>query len=103
MLLNHIGTKDGKSIILPDCRTRRNIFLCEYCNNLKSLFWCDVMEDHVIREIYIELDGSITVETNVIDLKQAENDRKWGWYHTQKDSCNVKIKYCPMCGRKLEQ
>lgn len=75
--------------------------MCDYCDKLKSLFWCDKTEEHAIREIYVELDGSMTVSTNITDIEQSDCDSKWGYYHTQQDSCNFKINYCPMCGRKF--
>lgn len=75
---------------------------CPYCSENKSLFWCDDSNEHAIREVYIESDGTLTVETNITDIAETENYKKWGINLTQKDSCNFPINYCCMCGRKLK-
>lgn len=57
---------------------------CEHCLNLKSLFWEDNPYKSDIREIYVELDSSITVTFN-----------------DGNESINIPINNCPKCGRKL--
>jgi hypothetical protein len=57
---------------------------CKYCSGNESLFWD---KDAVnIREVYIELDGSITVS---------------GYEGEDNKTVNLKIEYCPICGRKF--
>ena len=57
---------------------------CQYCTQLKSLYFS---EDHDnIREVYIELDGSISISH---------------WCQDEMGGVNFEISYCPKCGRKL--
>lgn len=59
---------------------------CEYCTQLKSLY---ENKDHdYIREVYVELDGTISVSCPCFQ------DEIY-------DGVNFKINYCPMCGREL--
>ncbi len=74
---------------------------CDFCKNNKSLFWCDNSNEHAIREVYLELDGSVTVQTNIIDLYESSKNQKWEIPLTARDSCNFSIRYCPMCGDKF--
>lgn len=80
-----------------------------YCHKSKSLFWCDREDNNSVREIYVELDGTISVMTNLIDLEDVDHKkllRESGCayladYPSLKVGCNVEINYCPMCGRSL--
>lgn len=93
-------------------RTKKKIMKrdCQYCHNLKSLFWCKNGDNNSVREVYVELDGSLSVTTNLIDLediKHKELLRMSGCsglanYPSPLVGCNVEINYCPMCGRKLK-
>ena len=59
---------------------------CKYCTKSERLYWCPNY-DYSVREVYVELDGSLTVDTNMLD---------------ENSGCNFKINFCPMCGKKLE-
>lgn len=74
---------------------------CKYCEESKSLFWCQDTNEHFIREVYLELDGSMTVTSNIENLNEWRDGNKWGIYARVLDDCNFKINFCPMCGRKL--
>lgn len=60
--------------------------MCKYCEELKSLYW-DLDHDY-IREVYIELDGSMSVTPQQCCYETYQG-------------INIQINYCPMCGRKL--
>lgn len=70
---------------------------CEYCKELKSLFWNEnsTPENELIKEVYIESDGTITVSSTAT-LDYVENNPDLA------TDANFKINYCPMCGRKLK-
>ena len=57
---------------------------CEYCGQLKSLYANNDYTESEVREIYVELDGTMTVA-------------HLGGY----DDINFKINFCPLCGRPL--
>lgn len=54
---------------------------CNYCNSSKSLHYD---KDGVISEIYIESDKTLSVTHPLPEF-----------------SVNIKINYCPICGKKL--
>lgn len=58
-----------------------------------SLFWYkeDDPKNEWIREIYLEDNGSLTVVPQDI------------YPDYSKDTVNIEINYCPMCGRKYEE
>lgn len=60
---------------------------CEYCKNNKSLYFDKSGKHPNLREVYIEDDGNMTVSPYFCD---------------ETESVQIKINYCPMCGRKLE-
>lgn len=76
---------------------------CSYCKESKSLFWCDDYNEHAIRKVYIEQDGSITVNTNIDDNEANLESQRWGLPATARDTCSFPIKFCPMCGRPLHK
>lgn len=60
--------------------------LCEYCTENKSLYF-DRKNNHPnLREVYIENDGYLTVTPYLYD---------------ETESVQIKINYCPMCGKQL--
>ncbi len=61
--------------------------MCKYCEGKTSIYR-DRKNDW-IREVYIELEGSLTVTPANVDI-----------YDNCKD-INLKINYCPMCGNKV--
>ena len=61
--------------------------MCEYCKKSKSLYYDK--GNPIIREVYIELDGTMSVASHISDN------------HTMHYGINFKINYCPMCGRKI--
>ena len=83
---------------------------CPYCCESKSLFWCNRKDNNSVREIYVELDGTLSVMTNLIDFEDVDHKkilRESGCayladYPSPNVGCNVKINYCPMCGRSLK-
>lgn len=76
---------------------------CPYCKESKPLFWCDNYNEHAIREVYVELDGTMTVNTNIDDVKENFENSRFGLPETAKDNCNFPISFCPMCGRPLHK
>lgn len=54
---------------------------CEFCNELKSLYYD---RSGVIQEVYIEPDKTLSVSNQDVEY-----------------IANIKINYCPMCGKKL--
>lgn len=88
--------------------------MCEYCEENKSLYYNPKTRqrsfereskllgpstlDTACKEVYIELDGSITI--NFIGVVY---DKFYGEYIPDDSSdINFKINYCPMCGKKLD-
>jgi hypothetical protein len=55
---------------------------------MKSIYWNDDYRESAIREIYIEPDKTLTI------VAEAS-------YDEDNDSINIKINFCPICGRKL--
>lgn len=64
--------------------------MCGCCSENESLFYrkSDVKNDLDRLELYIESDGSM-----MISHQNA--------YTFEQENINLKINYCPMCGRKL--
>ena len=60
---------------------------CEYCKNNKSLYFDKENTNPNLREVYIELDGTLSITPYYGDILI--------------DSVQIKINYCPMCGRKI--
>ena len=75
--------------------------MCEYCSNSKSLFWENNTNNNAVREVYLELNGTMTVTTNLLDFSQENLKSELDVF--PKAGCNFKINYCPMCGKKLEE
>lgn len=61
--------------------------MCDYCEKMKSIYWDGNKKKTFVQEVYIELDGTLTVSPNYGD--------------EDTEDINVKINYCPMCGEKL--
>jgi len=59
---------------------------CEYCKNNESLYFDDKNHNSNLREVYIENDGNITITPYLYDDTEA---------------IQIKINYCPICGRKF--
>ena len=58
--------------------------MCDYCKELKSIFWYGNEESRSeLKEIYIEPDEGMTVD------------------FLYSDAISIPINFCPMCGRKL--
>lgn len=79
--------------------------MCEYCNGNESLFYDRYSKD--VREVVIEGDGSLSIFSNNYDIEQREKSESMGFTAEEarnmaEYSYNIKINYCPMCGRKLE-
>lgn len=62
---------------------------CPYCRENKSLI---VDEKNYIKEVYLELDSTLTIETTIYD-----DDYEFPLPH----SVNFSINFCPKCGAKL--
>ena len=64
--------------------------MCEYCENMKSLLMRnDNYKGNMDRvELYIEPDKTMTFSHD-------------NTYTGEQENINIKIHYCPMCGRKL--
>lgn len=78
--------------------------MCEYCKESKSLFYNRYSKD--VREVYIEQDSSITIASNNFDEEDYEKSLKIGFSNSEASkmaqySYNIKINYCPMCGKKI--
>ena len=63
--------------------------MCEYCDEMKSIYWNDDYRKSSVREVYIEPDKTLTITANAS-------------YDEDNYSINIKINYCPMCGRELK-
>lgn len=59
---------------------------CEYCKENESLYFDSKFNNPNLREVYIEDDGNMTVTPYLCD---------------DTESVQIKINYCPMCGRNL--
>lgn len=58
--------------------------MCEYCNEMKSIFWNENEKTNSeLKEIYIEPDKSLTVD------------------FLYSDAVSIKINYCPICGVRI--
>lgn len=79
--------------------------MCEYCNGNESLFYDRDSKD--VREVVIEGDGSLSIFSNNYDREDREKSESMGFPSDEAKnmaeySYNIKINYCPMCGRELE-
>ena len=64
--------------------------MCEYCEKMKSILFREngIMNDIDRLELYIEPDKTMTFShQNMYTYKQ--------------ENINIKINYCPMCGKRL--
>jgi len=59
---------------------------CEYCKNNKSLYFDSNNHNSNLREVYIEDDGNMTVIP---------------YLYENTEMVQMKINYCPICGKKL--
>lgn len=85
-------------------RKKHNKNNCEYCHKSKSLFYDKDSKD--VREVYVELDASLTIASNHFDMDEEEKSISIGFTPREamlmaQYSYNIKINNCPMCGRKL--
>lgn len=64
--------------------------MCEYCDEMKSIYWNDDYKVSTVREVYIEQDGTLSISSNAS-------------YEDENYDINIKINYCPSCGRKLSE
>jgi len=60
---------------------------CEYCTENKSLYFDNKGNNPNLREVYIEDDGNLVVVPYLYD---------------DTESMQIKINYCPMCGKELK-
>jgi glutaredoxin len=60
---------------------------CQWCKENKSLYFDSKNNHPNLREVYIEDDGNMTVMPYLYDGTEA---------------VQIKINYCPMCGRELK-
>lgn len=60
---------------------------CNYCNRNKSLFIDKKLNNPNLKEVYIENDGNLAI------VPYLSEDT---------ETVQIKINYCPMCGKKLE-
>lgn len=79
--------------------------MCKYCNGNESLFYDRYSKD--VREVVIEGDGSLSIFSNNYDREDSEKSESMGFTAEEARNMaqyryNIKINYCPMCGRKLE-
>ncbi len=82
--------------------------MCKYCDSSRyggeSIYYNKDSED--LREIVIELDGTLSIISNNFDEKEYEKWSKFGFSSLEarymaEYTYNIKINYCPFCGRKL--
>lgn len=66
--------------------------MCKYCASSESLFFrqWDPKENLDRFELYIDGDGIMTIDH--VNFYTGEND-----------GIDIKINYCPMCGRKFKK
>lgn len=83
--------------------------MCKYCDSSRyggeSIYYNKDSED--LREIVIELDGTLSIISNNYDEKEYKKRLKMGFSGFEAKNMaeytyNIKINYCPFCGRKLE-
>lgn len=79
---------------------------CEYCESSKSLFYDRKSKD--VREVVIELDGTLSIFSNEWDNEEFEKLVSVGIPYDEAHkmamfSYWIEINYCPMCGRKLKK
>ena len=68
---------------------------CEYCNNNKSLIFKTLVNDI---DIVLEINkNKLNLFTDNLSIHYKENN----WLKISDKTETIKIKYCPMCGRKL--
>lgn len=80
--------------------------MCEYCNGSESLFYDRKSKD--VREVVVELDGTLSVSSNHYDYDEFERLESIGFSSDEASkmsqfSYNIEINFCPMCGRKLDK
>ena len=80
--------------------------MCKYCEQDKSIFYDREGKEGGIREVVLERDGTLSVNSNNFDRKEADELQKWGFSGRQSANMtmydvSIKINYCPMCGRQL--
>lgn len=82
--------------------------MCKYCDSSRyggeSIYYNKDSED--LREIVIELDGTLSIISNNFDEKEYKKWSKFGFSipeakYMAEYTYNIKINYCPFCGRKL--
>ena len=78
--------------------------MCKYCDGSESIFY--EKESEGIREVVVELDGSLSISSNDYDRNEYVKAQAIGFSHQESAlmsqySFSIKINYCPMCGRKL--
>ena len=66
--------------------------MCRFCNGDDSLFYDK--EHPYIREVYIEGDGSMSINTCMSAYKDDD---------LLDASINIEINFCPACGEKLKK
>lgn len=77
---------------------------CKYCEQSESLFYDKNSKG--IREVVVEEDGTLSISSNEYDRAEAEKAMAVGFSFGEsanmaQHNISIKIKYCPMCGRKL--
>lgn len=78
--------------------------MCNYCEQNESLFYDKNAEG--IREVVVEQDGTLSVCSNDCDREEMKKATAIGFSFDKSAKMtqygvSIKIKYCPMCARKL--
>lgn len=60
--------------------------MCKFCKGTKNLYYSRT--NACIQEVYIEEDSTLSISCPLIDSEDEY-------------SVNLKINYCPMCGKKF--
>ncbi len=74
---------------------------CNFCRNMKSIFYLEKATGLSVKEVYIERDGSLSVtvcdgEPTKEFLQELSAPLPWS-------QINIEINYCPMCGKRLKE